>query len=360
MIGRNVLPAILLLMPGLVADSADPPNLRLKWTELPQLPDPLGVAGPFVGIHNDALVVAGGANFPKPVWDHDKVWRDSIYVLKREAGKYVWSLGGKLPRPIAYGAAVSTDAGIVCIGGNDSRETFREVFLLAVNATTDQISTIRFPSLPKPCAFGSAALVNNVIYLIGGQSDQSLDSAMKNVWSLDLAQRENPTAFRWVERSAFPGPSRALNITIGANAGAESSVYVISGRRQQDDTVQFLKDCWQFVPSRDKWYRRSDSPRCVMAGVGIADGSGRLLILGGADGSLFHRSDELRDRHPGFPRESLAYDMTSDTWQSAGQLPQNHVTTIAVQWERSIIIPSGEVRPRVRSPNIWQITPGSD
>ena len=35
----------------------------LSWSELPQFPNSVGVAGPFVGVHNDALIVAGGANF---------------------------------------------------------------------------------------------------------------------------------------------------------------------------------------------------------------------------------------------------------------------------------------------------------
>ncbi len=100
----------------------------LQWSELPALPDELGVAGPFAGVHNDALIVAGGANFPKPVWENDKVWHDAIYVLTRSGEDYVWKDGGKLPRPLAYGAAVSTADGVVCIGGNDADETFSDVF----------------------------------------------------------------------------------------------------------------------------------------------------------------------------------------------------------------------------------------
>ena len=34
------------------------------WSELPPLPDKLGFAGPFLGTHNGALLVAGGAYFP--------------------------------------------------------------------------------------------------------------------------------------------------------------------------------------------------------------------------------------------------------------------------------------------------------
>jgi SSS family transporter len=180
---------------------------------------------------------------------------------------------------------------------------------------------------------------------------------MKNFWSLDLSKKKDPTAFMWKQREPFPGPSRALNITVAQHDGYHRSVYVISGRRQQGDEIQFLKDCWQFTPQTGKWRRRADAPRSVMAGLGIDYGQSHLLVLGGADGSLFHRSDELRDKHPGFPKEALAYHTITDTWTSAGPIPQNHVTTIAVKWNDAIIVPSGEVRPRVRSPKIWRVTP---
>lgn len=329
----------------------------LRWHELARLPDELGVAGPFAGVHHDALIIAGGANFPKPVWENDKVWHDEIYVLSRTGGEYAWSIGGRLPRPLAYGSAVSTADGVVCMGGNDSDETFSDVFLLANEPDTDRVTLTEYPSLPKPCAFGSATLVGDVIYLAGGQSGQTLDTAMTNFWSLDLSKRHDPAAFRWQPLEPFPGPSRALNITVSQHDDASGrSVYVISGRRQEGDEVEFLKDCWQFAPDTGRWRRRADSPRSMMAGVGMDHGRSYVLVLGGADGSLFHRADELRDAHPGFPKEAFAYHTSTDTWESAGSIPQNHVTTIAVKWNDAIIIPSGEIRPRVRSPTIWHVT----
>ena len=36
---------------------------KISWAELPPLPNELGVAGPFVGVHRERLIVAGGANF---------------------------------------------------------------------------------------------------------------------------------------------------------------------------------------------------------------------------------------------------------------------------------------------------------
>ena len=74
-----------------------------------------------------------------------------------------------------------------------------------------------------------------------------------------------------------------------------------------------------------------------------------------SDAALFFKGNELKDEHPGFPKEALVYHTITDTWTSAGAIPRNHVTTIAVEWDGAVIIPSGEVRPRVRSPKVWSV-----
>lgn len=345
--------------------AAEPDSrINLDWSELPQLPDSLGVAGPFAGIHNGALIVAGGANFPLPVWETEKLWRDRIYVLPLAASNQTWQDAGVLPRPIAYGTAVSTPDGVLCIGGNDANETHSDVFLLSWDAGLESLAIVDFPSLPDPCAFGAATLLDGVVYVAGGQSGGSLDTAMTNFWALDLSMRGQAEAFQWTELPAWPGPSRALNLTVHQHNGYHDCIYVMSGRRQEtasaDGTtgeVQFLTDVWEFSPLTQQWRQRTDSPRCVMAGTALESGQSHIFVLGGADGSMFFKSDELKDDHPGFPKEALAYHTITDTWTSAGPMPTNHVTTIAVPWNDSIIIPSGEVRPRVRSPKVWQVTP---
>ena len=334
-----------------VADS------QLSWEELPSLPDRLGVAGPFAGVHRDALIVAGGANFPKPVWESSKQWHDKVYVLTRKDGELEWLDGGRLPRPLAYGAAVSTKSGVVCMGGNDASTTFADVFLLSWDAKKETVHQKRFPSLPQPCAFGAAALIGDTIYLAGGQSDQDLASAMTNLWSLDLSAQDDPELFKWKVLPAWPGKSRALNLTVHQHNGYNDCLYIISGRRQADGQVEFLRDVWEFTPATNSWRSRAPVPRCVMAGTGIGYGQSHIFVLGGDDGSLFGRADELKDAHPGFFKEALAYHTITDTWSSAGPLPANQVTTIAVMWDGRIIIPSGEVRPRVRSPKIWSVAP---
>ena len=346
----------LLLPPPVLPRRAQPPNPAPRRAQAPPAPpDPLPVAGPWAGVHNNALIVAGGANFPKPVWDNDKAWHRTIHVLVKEGRQYIWKPGGKLARSLAYGAAVSTSEGVVCIGGNDAVNTFGDVFLLSWDANREEVSSRTYPSLPQPCAFGAATLVDNVIYLAGGQSGQTLDTAMTNFWSLDLSQRHNPDKFAWQQRKAWPGPSRALNITAHQDDGNHECVYVISGRRQEGEEVQFLTDNWKYTPATDSWSRCRDIPQSVMAGPGIGYRKNQLLVLGGTDGSMYFRMDELRDMHPGFPKQAWSYQTRTDRWSHAGSTPANQVTTIAVEWNGSIIMPSGEVRPRVRSAAVWRI-----
>jgi len=338
---------------------------RLDWDNLASLPDELGVAGPFAGVHHDALIVAGGANFPRPIWESDKVWHDRIHVLLKagdgrtwkEGDGYAWKDGGRLRMPVAYGAAVTTPDGVVCMGGNDGEKTFSDVFLLRWDPEAGKVTRTDYPSLPRPCAFGQAVVIKDVIYLAGGQSGQGLETAMKNFWSLDLSKKEAPDEFVWNELSPCPGSSRALNITVHQHNGFHDCVYVMSGRRQEGEDVKFLKDVWEFTPKTGRWRRRADAPRCVMAGTGVGIRQSHVLVLGGADGTLFSKADELEDEHPGFPKEALAYHTITDTWTSAGPMPRNHVTTVPVKWDGMIVIPSGEVRPRVRSPVIWSVKP---
>lgn len=329
-------------------------NTLLNWHRLPDLPSSLGVAGPFAGVDNDALIVAGGANFPLPVWQSEKQWVDTIHVLTKTDHGYQWHSAGMLPRPIAYGASVSTPRGILCLGGCDAESVFTDAFFITWDGKS--VRTTPCAALPEPVTYGQAALLGNTVYLIGGQSALELSSAGNKVWSLDLSQPGEPHDFRWVERTSLPGPTRAFHQVAVQHDGFRDAIYVIGGRREEAGATQFLKDVWQFVPETNVWRQRRDAPRVIMAGEAIGIGQSHIFVLGGTDESNWGKADLLRDDHPGFPRELLTYHTITDTWTVAGELPENLVTTTAVRWGETVIVPSGEIRPRVRSPHVWQVS----
>ncbi len=188
--------------------------------------------------------------------------------------------------------------------------------------------------------------------------DQLLATLMQNHWG----------DFRWKKLPSWPGPKRALNITAVQHNGENDCVYVLSGRcENKAGKVDFLRDVYEFNPTKfayheknknfSPWRKRADIPRSVMAGTGIGIGQSHIFIFGGADGSFFYKADELKDRHPGFPKTMLAYHTITNTWINAGKMPTNQVTTTAIRWDDSIIIPCGEIRPRIRTAKIWKIEP---
>ena len=327
----------------------------LTWNRHAELPpvggqgESLGVAGPYVGVHNDALIIAGGANFPKPYWGENKAWHDDIWVLDNSGN---WIEGGKLSRPLGYGASVSTPLGVICIGGNDAAQTYSDAFLLKWNRTTKTLEQESLPALPTTLAYTAAVLLGNKVYVGGGAVTNDLASTQKNFWLLDLGDVQAG----WSELPTWPGPARGLNLLVAQHNGKGKQIYLLSGRRvDKSGEIEFLKDSYAYNPRSQTWSRVADSPICFMAGEALPIGDNHILVVGGDEGSLFFKADELKDDHPGFFKQIWGYNALTDTWQKAGEMPQNHVTTQVAKWGEDFIIASGEVRPRVRSPDIWRV-----
>ncbi len=373
---RRVLHLLLTLLVLISATTvhAVEPRGRLHWEALPALPDALGLGGPLVGVHNDALIVGGGANFPEPLWENDKIWRDAAWVLTRtSAGEYQWHDGFTLDRPIAYAACASTDQGVVCIGGNDGETTFAECFLLQWDLATDQLRQMPLPSLSKPCAYGAATAIGQTVYLTGGQTGSDLSTSTSDFQCLDMSSYDGtPESVTWEQLPSWPGPARAYHIAVAQHNGFDDCVYVISGRTSLSiegveqapgeavtDDWFALRDVYEFNPQQldAPWRQRADVPQCVMAGPAGAIGQSHIFVLGGDTGRLAPQTEELKLDHPGFPKKTFAFHTITNTWIETGAPPSNQVTTPAVRWGDAIVVASGEIKPRVRTPKIWAIEP---
>jgi N-acetylneuraminic acid mutarotase len=325
------------------APGADDPGV-LVWEKLPAIPDAEGFAGAFAGVSNGALIVAGGANIPGEKWGDTfrKQWYDSVFVLEKPDGE--WRSGFKMPRTLGYGVSVTAERGVVCIGGSDSQRHHADVFLLEWR--DGRIVTTALPALPKPCANMCGALVGKVIYVAGGIETPDATTSLKTFWSLDLAA----AAPRWESLDPWPGPERML--AVAGVIGDSFCIFSGAKLKAADGKAvrEFLRDAYRFTPGKG-WVRLADMPRAAVAAPSPALTVGaKLRIATGDDGA---RVDFAPVReHPGFPRDVLEYDSARDAWSVAGEVPFSRATVTAVEWRGRYVIPNGEVRPRVRTPEV--------
>ncbi|QEC45246.1 sodium:solute symporter family transporter [Pseudobacter ginsenosidimutans] len=344
----------------------------MDWKLLPSLPDSFGFAGAFAGVSNNVLLVAGGANFPDggaPWTGSTKVWYDKVFALDKPGGQ--WKEAGKLPMPLGYGVSLTWKDAMVCIGGSDAAGHHAKSFLVRYN--NGKIETEKLPSLPHPLANGSGVLIGNKAYVIGGTETPQSTEASNVCLSLDLSAPKDQQ--KWITEKSFPGPSRILAVTGTLN----NELYVFSGAHLYKDNAdqqlkrKYLKDAWKYNPEKG-WQQLADLPEPAVAAPSpaFAFGQSHLLIAGGDHGKLADKNAELKDNHPGFSDIVWSYNTITNTWAQADTVltekrstaaadPNSStwapVTTPAVVWNGSLVLPSGEVRPAVRTPKVLMGTP---
>lgn len=149
--------------------------------------------------------------------------------------------------------------------------------------------------------------------------------------------------------------------------------------------IHFYNDAWAFTPgiggSKGSWRKLGNvgapfDEAGRAAGSAIALAGGKIALLTSAKDDLLRVAYGERGggwatfpKHPGFERGMLIYDVRKDKWAAGPKSPvvsdplegKEHpvsaaaVTTSAVCFEGRIVLPTGEVRPRVRSPQVWAI-----
>lgn len=262
---------------------------ELNWSELPPLPDALGLGGPIVGVQGDALIVAGGANFPAgPPWrDGDrpagvKVWHDRIFVLL--PGEDQWLDAGRLPYPLAYAATVSGPSGLLVLGG----ETFgnspdrataanypvEEVLRLSWDAATQQVLVEReaLPPLPRASHYHAAGQIGDQLYVTASHAAAATSRRLdeKSFWALDTKAE----ASQWVSLPPWPGAPREQMAVAVQAAGADDHyasprcLFMFSGGTWSKDAngepdlsrFEYFTDNYRFEPLSGQWTRLADLP----------------------------------------------------------------------------------------------------
>lgn len=356
---------------------------HVEWKKAAQLQNAdgstsLGFAGAINGISNDVLIVTGGANFPdKMPWEGGKKqYSKEIHVLQKCNDTYSWNkkISSTLPEPIAYCGSTSTDLGVVYVGGENENGLSNKAFILKWNATKNEVEATSLPNLPVSITNIALTNIDNVVYAIGGdEATKSSDLFL----SLDL----NNTNPEWKTLPKLP-IALANSVAVVQKDKDAIHIYVIGGRTKTPSGISDLHNTtFAFNIKKQIWESRAnisdgENTTNFSAGAGVAVGNHSILIVGGDNGTVFHKIETflsqiaktnspeekakliadknvLNTNHDGFYKGILLYDTYTNSWSKIGELPfLAHVTTTAAMWNDEIVLSNGEIKPGIRTPDI--------
>ena len=369
------LPAILM---GIGFMACNPTNREITWEQLEPIPPAAGktnqpgLAGALCGVSNNCLIVAGGANFEEGLpWEGaTKVYHDEVFVLSAGDDHQWIEHQAKLPLAMGYSACIETEKGIFCAGGENAAGIMDQTML--IEYSSDEIHFQ--PLSPMPEALSSAAIANigQTIYLAGGLGHQG---AVNSFYAYDLTQDQ------WQRLPSLPTPlSHAL--LVAQKDGEETALFLLGGRCKTGELTTFHNQIWKYRPSESKWVAAGnisieETQMGWAAGTTLPYGNQTILLFGGDDGILYNKTENYLNlieetldaekrsevvqqknqhlaNHPGFNRMILQYNTITEEISVLGQLPDAaQVTTRAIWWQNRVVIPSGEIRPGVRTPKVW-------
>ncbi len=173
---------------------------------------------------------------------------------------------------------------------------------------------------------------------------------MRTFWSLDLKNLDAG----WQVWEPWPGNGRMLAVT----AAVDGSFYLSGGcdlHSGPDGKPMraYQNDSFRYTPGRG-WTKIATAPTGIVAAPvpAVVEGK-KIIVFGGDDGSrLGHKPPQ---DHPGFPKNVYQYDTTTDHWERIGAAPFVPVATPVVKWHGGWVVASGEIRPAVRSREVWML-----
>ena len=264
-------------------------EVRIFKSKTPQLDSAYakGVSGHIAGeLLPGQLVMAGGCNFPdRPAREGGaKRYYSEIYVGEyagevlracetkaSEVGIW-WMLIGHLPQPTAYAAFQRYDDKLIVAGGQSAAGDLRDAYMIQLSDSLG-VEITPLPSLPEPRSGMASALIENVLYLIGGRVNGKLSNT---VLSLDLRRPQK----EWREETPYPHSPflKLVAMTNQDESDTSSGVPYLSvmgsftGVDEPDQRVQADVTYMTYTPQTKQWQTYKISPDDPIAAHGFGGG----------------------------------------------------------------------------------------
>ncbi len=327
----------------------------MRITELKPIPDAAyakGVSAPFCGVVGDALVVAGGANFPNKSLLEGGAKRVYADIWAHLDGD--WVHAGVLPDSTAYGATFAVDDALILAGGNVCGETTDKVYELRLHYGKAVLRTL--PQLPVPMEQCGWTRDGDRLYLVGGVGTTG-------VYACTIG------SYEWAKVAELPEP--LVQPVAFASAG---KLYVWGGFNPEtlevSDKGLVLPSTPSVLPSEAKESLWREAPAIPDGGTFVgATGAtlpdGRLAVVGGVNRAIFARAlhNTPEDRIPYLSKEPAEYqfrqdvytfDPAAESWTLLGSDAACALAGpgVSAPGANALYVAGGELKPGVRSPRI--------
>lgn len=326
-----------------------------------------GVSACFAGVVDGQLLIAGGCNFPK-VEAKDggakKFYKDIYAAAIPSDSVFLWKKIGELPQPVAYGVAVSTSDGMVCVGGTNADGALNTVYRIRTEKKKASLEIL--PSLPCTLDNMTGTMLGNTLYIAGGNCN---GKASNSFYCLDLERLSDG----WKQLPAFPGAPRVQSVCAGqSDDNGELAFYLWGGFAAPADgrPASLSVDGYVYSPVSEEWtvlpapVDAAGDEVSLGGGAAIAVGDGLILCMGGVHKDIFLKALQHAEAdylsHPAewyrFNDRLLVYNTRQHTWQTALRTSFTARAGAALITDGcSIFSINGELKPGIRTPEIIRI-----
>jgi N-acetylneuraminic acid mutarotase len=328
------------------------------WARHADLPAPGGLKGMYAGLSHGRVILAGGSYFPVPASQGGKKeYARRVFTRPADApAGAAWEIdAAALPAGLGEGASVTTEHGVVVMGGNSEAGPVADVFLLKWDGDAGRVARTPLPPLPEPVANAAAVCRDGKLYIIGGENS---GRASRRLMRLDLAAATGGEAgAAWRELPPLPGTPRCGAAAAVLRAGTGERLFVFGGRAEAAGRVvetDYLADGFSYDFETGAWAPAAPLPWRALLPAAARTGAGEMVVMGGSDGSHLARVTGP-DAHPApaLPDHMALYDAGANQWRAAGRMPLGAVSAAVADLGGRWLVAGGEPAPGLRTRTVY-------
>ncbi|UJF22922.1 cyclically-permuted mutarotase family protein [Shewanella sp. OMA3-2] len=354
----------------------------ISWIKAGQLPNPdsfvesIGISGAYSGFIGDYLIVAGGANFPNghPFFEQGKKqFYTDIFVFNTQNNSINLVTHGHLPIKAGHGATLVVDNSLYLIGGKNNEQALDSIIKLTLDVDNTPNTEV-IEHLPFTWHSGAAAWQGGDIYIFAGEQNGKVNNRVcqYSLTRKSCIQSEMIPSLPGANRTDFPAIHHQDKFYIfgGLNLLADKENYVLTDAYAFD----FKKLDWTTLAP----ITLHKKPFSVTGGGAAVINNDQLVLLGGVNRDTFNdaifqlttqKNDtltafkqqyfSLSEQDINFSRQQMIYHIHQNKWSVLSNkvpFPGGAGPLTITQQGNKIYWVSGETKPVIRTPNIYQGT----